>query len=129
MKHKYNAIPTVVDGIKFPSRLESQVYTIFKKAELSMVLQPEYLLQPSFRDKNNKFIHPIKYKADFIINTPVYSYLIDVKGLLLPEHRIKAKMLKYQGHDLIYIRNVTQAKKFVELLPQNIEPFKIEALL
>ena len=103
--NKYNNKKTIVDGIKFDSEMESHYYLYLKQLKeigevVDFVLQPSYLLQEGF-DLNGKRIRPITYKADFkVIYKDGHEEVIDVKGKLTEEFKIKRKMLLYRYRDI-----------------------------
>ena len=103
--NKYKNKKTIVDGIKFDSEMESHYYVYLKQLKeigevVDFVLQPTYLLQEGF-DLNGKRIRPITYKADFkVIYKDGHEEVIDVKGKLTEEFKIKRKMLLYRYRDI-----------------------------
>jgi len=94
-KNKYNASRTVIDGITFDSKLESNCYKIIKEHGMlgDTDLQKEFILQPKFRSLAGKVIQPIRYVCDFFVSK---QYVIDAKGLELSEFKMKRKMLLFQ---------------------------------
>ena len=103
--NKYNNKKTIVDGIKFDSEMESHYYLYLKHLKeigevVDFVLQPTYLLQEGFI-LNGKRIRAITYKADFkVIYKDGHEEVIDVKGKLTEEFKIKRKMLLYRYRDI-----------------------------
>ena len=103
--NKYKNKKTIVDGIKFDSEMESHYYIYLKQLKeigevVDFVLQPTYLLQEGF-DLNGKRIRPITYKADFkVIYKDGHEEVIDVKGKLTEEFKIKRIMLLYRYRDI-----------------------------
>ena len=103
--NKYKNKKTIVDGIKFDSEMESHYYIYLKQLKeigevVGFVLQPPYLLQEGF-NLNGKRIRPITYKADFkVIYKDGHEEVIDVKGKLTEEFKIKRKMLLYRYRDI-----------------------------
>lgn len=105
MYRKYHNTKTVIDGIKFDSKLEAERYAQLKILERAGVirdleLQPEYELIPSFR-KNGKTWRRAVYKADFrYILAEDDSYIIeDVKGsteVITDVFRLKKKLFEYK---------------------------------
>lgn len=102
---KYNNKKTIVDGIKFDSEMESHYYIYLKELKevgvvLDFELQPVYVLQEGFV-KDGKKIKPITYKADFrVLYTDGHEEVIDVKGQLLSDFKLKRKMLLYKYRDI-----------------------------
>ena len=103
--NKYNNKKTIVDGIKFDSEMESHYYIYLKQLKeigevVDFILQPTYLLQEGF-NLNGKRIRAITYKADFkVIYKDGHEEVIDVKGKLTEEFKIKRKMLLYRYRDI-----------------------------
>ena len=63
-------------------------------------LQPTYILQDGFI-KDGKKIRPIQYKADFkVIYKDGHEEVIDVKGKLTAEFKLKKKMLLYRYRNI-----------------------------
>lgn len=95
-KSKYNAKKIIVDGIKFDSEAESDYYIYLKyQKKIGKVtdfeLQPVFILQEGFTKHGEKHL-PIKYIADFRVIFPDGSTeIIDIKGMLTPEFKIKYK--------------------------------------
>src|SRR4051794_28624513 len=69
-QHKYHAEPIIVDNVRFDSQAEAARY-----AELQLLLsgglirdlaiQPSYVLQPAFKDRDGRRVAAIRYVADF----------------------------------------------------------------
>ena len=103
--NKYKNKKTTIDGFKFDSEMESHYYLYLKQLKeigevVDFVLQPSYLLQEGF-SLNGKRIRPITYKADFkVIYKDGHEEVIDVKGKLTEEFKIKRKMLLYRYRDI-----------------------------
>ncbi|EOW1107190.1 DUF1064 domain-containing protein [Listeria innocua] len=98
-RSKYNAKKVVIDDIKFDSKAEAAYYQQLKLLKMtgevvSFDLQPEFILQDSFV-KNGKKYHAIKYRADFLVRyKDGHEELIDIKGMLTKEFRIKQKLFE-----------------------------------
>ena len=88
---KYNNKKTIVNGIKFDSKLESEFYEYLLEMGCDFELQPVFLLQDKF-EHNGKKYRKIEYKADFRIGNVV----IDVKGQETDVFKLKRKMLLYK---------------------------------
>ena len=103
MYRKYHNKKTVLDGIKFDSKLEAERYGQLKLMERAgdirdLELQPEYELIPSFK-KDGKTWRRTVYKADFrYILAEDDSYIIeDVKGstaVITDVFRLKQKLFE-----------------------------------
>lgn len=118
-RSKYNAKKVVIDNIKFDSKAEAAYYQQLKLLKMSgevvsFDLQPEFILQDSFR-KNGKLYRAIKYKADFLVRySDGHEELIDIKGMLTKEFRIKQKLF-----ELRYMQSIKcvklKGRQFVEV--------------
>lgn len=108
-RHKYNANKTVVDWIKFDSKLESRFYKYFKENNIEIIeLQPKFILQDKFI-YNWKSIRAIKYIADFKIKYNWNIYFIDSKWMIDNVFKIKYKLWVYKywkDYDLIIAKSI-----------------------
>ena len=105
MYRKYHNTKTVLDGIKFDSKLEAERYAQLKILERagvirSLELQPSFELLPSFR-KNGKTWRKTVYKADFryILCEDDRIIIEDVKGsiaVITDVFRLKQKLFEYK---------------------------------
>ena len=91
--HKYHAVATVVDGIKFPSKKQAKRYTELKLLQRAgtisdLTLEVEYPI--SIGD------HKIcSYIADFTYLLHGIEYVVeDSKGIKTPLYRLKKKLMK-----------------------------------
>ena len=113
---KYNNKKTVVDGITFDSKDESLYYQALKDMKAKGLikdfeLQPEFILQEGF-EKDEKKYRAIKYTADFrVLTNNDYSYIVDVKGMLTTEFKIKMKLFNYK-YPNIELRLISRSIKF-----------------
>ena len=122
MYRKYHNTKTVLNGIKFDSKLEAERYAQLKILERAGVirkleLQPSFELLPSFR-KNGKTWRRIVYKADFryILCKDDRIIIEDVKGstaVITDVFRLKQKLFEYKYPDYtISIVTSKDIKKF-----------------
>ena len=106
--NKYKNKKTIVDGIKFDSEMESHYYLYLKHLKeigevIDFELQPTFLLQEGFSTKDGDRIRPIKYIADFrVVYRDGHEEVIDVKGKITAEFKIKRKMLLYKYRDITF---------------------------
>ena len=87
--HKFRAVPTVEDGIRFPSLAQAAYYTRLKArkeaGEVLFFLMEVPILLPA----------GIKYVVDFIEFLADGSVrFIDVKGFQTPEFKLKKRLLE-----------------------------------
>lgn len=95
MYSKYRAIKTVVDGIKFDSKRESQYYQIYKHKEMAGEIKNLQLQVKYPFIYNNKTM--FKYIADFVYtDREGKEHIIDVKGVVTPVFRLKKKLIEEQ---------------------------------
>ena len=113
---KYNNKKTTIDDIVFDSKDEALYYEALKDMKANGLikdfeLQPKFILQESFI-KDNKKYRPIHYIADFrVINNDGSAYIVDIKGILTTEFKIKMKLFNYKYPD-IELRLLCKSLKF-----------------
>ena len=113
---KYNNKKTTIDDITFDSRDESLYYEALKDMKNNGLikdfkLQPVFELQEAFI-KDGKKYRPINYIADFrVINNDDSSYVVDIKGMLTTEFKIKLKLFNYK-YPNIELRLISRSLKF-----------------
>lgn len=105
VKSKYGATKVHVNGIKFDSIVEAKYYVYLLKEKATrknikeIKLQVPFILQDKIK-KNGKTILPIKYIADFVINyTNDTTRVIDIKGAVTADFKLKRKMFEYRYLD------------------------------
>nr|DAF46547.1 MAG TPA: Endonuclease [Myoviridae sp. ct1ba2] len=107
--NKYNAKKTVVDGIEFDSIREADRYCELKLLEKAkkirnLELQPRFLLQDKFKDKQGNTHRKIEYVADFLYIDKLGRNIVeDVKGVLTDVYKLKKKMfLKLYDNQYVF---------------------------
>lgn len=103
-QNKYNAKPTVVDGIRFASKAEAKRYgelqLLVKAGTISgLELQPRYDLEV-----NGRLV--CEYVADFRYRCHFDSKMVieDVKGVKTPAYLLKKKlMLAVHGIEIVEV--------------------------
>ena len=110
-RHKYGAVKTVIDGIKFDSKAEALYYQLHKH-DNGMKMQEKFVLMDKFR-LNGKAYREIAYKPDFTFydENGSLTKVVDVKGVLTPEFKIKSKLFANR-----YGIQITVAKKVGNVL-------------
>ena len=111
IKNKYRNKKTTNAGIEFHSEAESARYDelllLEKGGEIDCItLQPKFLLQGSFKDRNGKTHRKIEYIADFKYRDIRYNHPVveDVKGMKTEIYKIKKKLfLKKYGEKYIFL--------------------------
>lgn len=89
MGHKFNAIQTEIDGIKFASKAESRYYLYLKACQASGEVVG-FLRQVPFHLQGG-----VKYVADFqVFYADGTVAFVDVKGVETPAFRSKMRQMK-----------------------------------
>lgn len=95
MRHKFRAIPTTVDGIRFPSKREAKRYQELKLLEKAGEITHLELQVPYEIAVNGQKI--CKYIADFRYylwdGQTGKQTVEDCKGYRTPEYRLKKKLM------------------------------------
>jgi hypothetical protein len=103
--HKYRAVPTVVDGIRFASKKEAARYGELKLLEKAgevkeLTLQPRFPLFSPGRGNGGPYarVHICDYVADFRYREGPSGLLVieDVKGVKTAVYRLKKKWFEAQ---------------------------------
>ena len=89
MRHKYNAVKTECDGIKFDSKKEAQYYRDLKlRKAVGEVIQ--YLRQVPFHLPGG-----VRYVVDFMeFHSDGTVHFVDVKGMQTKDFIMKKKMVE-----------------------------------
>mgnify|MGYP004519598787 FL=1 len=114
-KSKYGAKKTTVDGIVFDSKAES-IYYLQHKNDKRMTMQEKFVLMDKFR-LNGKLYREIAYKADFVFRNENNEIIkvVDVKGVLTTEFKIKAKLFANRyGIPITIAKKVARMNVFEE---------------
>jgi len=101
--HKFGAVPTVVDGIRFASKAEAKRYGELKMLEKAgkieeLQLQPRYPLYALSRNDKQE-VKIGEYRADFqyqFTSDPHTGVIEDVKGMRTPLYNWKKKHFEAQ---------------------------------
>ena len=120
---KYGAKKVTIDGITFDSKAEGRYFEHLQKLKKSGLVE-EFPMQKAFT-LLDRFAHPqtgrivraITYKADFeVIYADGHIEVVDIKGFLTPEFKIKAKMFMFRYQiPLVLLKWSAASKKFVEV--------------
>lgn len=124
-KHKYNACKVEIDGVIFDSKNEADYYINIVKPGLetgeilSVVFHPQYVLVPSFERNVNglkRKFRQMTYSADFRLELADHSIrLIDIKGMVTSDFKLKYKMFNYlyDDMDLILLKARRSKKQII----------------
>ena len=109
-RQKYGNIPTEVDGVAFDSRAEARFWAVLKwrekAGEVSNIRrQVVYELAPAVEIGGRKR-PPLRYIADFVVDSAEGTVVYDVKGAVPEAYRIKRHLMKsVHGIDIVEIRS------------------------
>lgn len=99
-RHKYNARSTKINGIQFDSLAEADHYLRLSNDPTVENLRThgdpatKFVLVPAFERDGMKF-PAVTYEADFVYQKDNQTFVIDVKGMILPEFKIKWKLFRF----------------------------------
>lgn len=101
---KFSNKSVVIDGHRFPSKLEAQRYCelrlLLRAGKIkNLELQPKFELQPAF-EKNGEKYRAIYYVADFRYEMNGRVIIEDTKGYKTPEFIMKKKLFEFKYPDL-----------------------------
>ena len=76
------------------------------KGEISdLVVQPKFILQEGYRDRDGLWVRPITYSADFMYHKDNQTIVEDVKSPATAKdkaYRIKKKLFVFKNQDLVF---------------------------
>jgi hypothetical protein len=107
-KKKYGNSITVINDIKFQSKLEAKAYNLLKQMIMAKVIksfemQVKYCLQEKFRNQLGRIDREINYFADFVvIDNNDKEFVIDTKGFITDIFKIKKKLFEYKFNKPLY---------------------------
>jgi len=110
-KSKYNNKPTYriingesvrFDSIKEAKRFDQLILMAKSGIIKDLTLQPEYVLQDAFRDRDGKHHRAIKYVSDFRYRLDGNIVVEDCKGFLTDVYRLKKKLFLHKYRNLIF---------------------------
>jgi hypothetical protein len=98
---KYNNIRTVIDNISFMSKREAERYRELKMFERcgsiqDLKLQPKFVLQEGFIDRDGVKHSKISYIADFSYIDRGELVVEDVKGMKTSIYKLKKKLFLFK---------------------------------
>lgn len=99
--NKYGNRKITVDGIKFDSKHEADIYTKLKAMERcgaihNLRLQVPFILQEKY-EINGRKVQAIKYVADFVFeNQDLETEVWDAKGMKTDVYKLKKKLFEHR---------------------------------
>lgn len=113
--HKFGAVKTVIDGIKFDSKAEALYYQLHKH-DKGMKMQEKFVLMDKFR-LNGKAYREIAYVPDFTFYDDEGNLIkiVDVKGMQTSGFKIKAKLFTNRyGMQITVATKISRSMRFEE---------------
>jgi hypothetical protein len=103
---KYHSMPTVIDGIRFDSKVESHRYQLLRHMEnvgeiADLKCHPRFLLQEAFK-YNGKIERAVYYEADFSFTDHENIFVEDVKGVKTEVYKLKRKLFIKKYPNIIF---------------------------
>ena len=105
--NKYGNKKVKLDGYTFDSKREAKYYLEYKTLArvgkiTELTLQPSFILQDKFKDREGVSHRAIKYVADFKFVENGETVVVDVKGFLTDTFKMKKKMFLFKYQDLVF---------------------------
>lgn len=97
-----NAKKTMYAGVEYDSKLEAS-YAQFLDSELMRGNIDKWTRQDKFLLPNMDGKNSLRYLADFVVYSKGQQYIMEVKGRLLPENKVKYAYVQYVHNVKIYI--------------------------
>jgi Protein of unknown function (DUF1064) len=98
--HKYSAVATVVDNVRFSSKAEARRYAELRLLEKAgaireLELQPKFPLHVGHHARHHERVMVTTYVADFRYREGPHGMLVveDTKGFRTPVYKLKCKMV------------------------------------
>jgi hypothetical protein len=98
IKRTFNGI--VLDSDKEAEFYQYHLIPLYNKGEISnIIIHPKYVLQEGYVNREGKKILPIYYELDFEYTKNGEQILIDIKGMILSEMKLKKKIFEFKYPD------------------------------
>lgn len=138
--NKYKAKPTIINGLRFDSQLEGEVYKLLTEYWYSLEfiesqelhVHPMMFIDEPFtnhlRNETYPFRYPCIWKPDFLIkkfeSQPItwdnVHHLIEVKGVFMPDFGLKLRLLAatnlFDFRNLIIVTNNQRIPRYCQHL-------------
>lgn len=102
-----------LDGIVFASKLEMNAYRYIRDLGVVFERQVPFVLMEGFEHSGKKVL-PIRYVCDFVVQAnDGQKFIIDTKGVLTAECRLKLKLMLSLGHVVHCVRSVGAIAQFL----------------
>jgi hypothetical protein len=121
-RHKYgvsDASERTYSGIVFDSKLEMSAYRWLLEHGFEFRHQEPFEIQPAFSYRG-VHVRAITYVADFVILPYTGPKLVvDMKGMLTAEFKLKRKLLLYRGTHIHCIKSIKELEELLCPKPTN----------
>jgi protein associated with RNAse G/E len=119
-RRKYGNKKTIVNGIKFDSKLEQYCHGYFTLIGVDFDFQYKVILVDKFRF-NDKGVRAITLTVDFVVRKGTQTIYVDTKGFATEVAKIKYKLLKdklkdEENTDVVWLKNKKEVNNFINSL-------------
>lgn len=119
-RRKYGNKKTIVNGVKFDSKLEHYCYDYLKLVGADFDFQHKITLVEKFRF-NDKGVRATTLTVDFVVRKNENTYYVDTKGFPTEVSKLKYKLLRNKikdekGVDVIWLKNKKEINAFINSL-------------
>lgn len=122
MKRKYGNKKTIVNGVKFDSKLEQYCYGYLELTGVDFDFQVKVILIDKFRF-NDKGVRATTLTVDFVVRKGEETIYVDTKGFATEVAKLKYKMLKHklkdeENVDVVWLKNKKEVNNFINNLKE-----------
>lgn len=122
MKRKYGNKKTIVNGVKFDSKLEQYCYGYLELTGVEFDFQVKVILIDKFRF-NDKGVRATTLTVDFVVRKGEETIYVDTKGFATEVAKLKYKMLKHklkdeENVDVVWLKNKKEVNNFINNLKE-----------
>ena len=117
---KYGNKKTIVNGVKFDSKLEQYMYGYLELVGADFDFQKKIILVDKFRF-NDKGIRATTLTVDFVVRSNGKTLYVDTKGFATEVAKLKYKLLRHQlkdeeNVDVVWLKNKKEVNNFIKSL-------------
>jgi protein associated with RNAse G/E len=122
VKRKYGNKKTIVNGVKFDSKLEQYCYGYLELTGVDFDFQVKVILIDKFRF-NDKGVRATTLTVDFVVRKGEETIYVDTKGFATEVAKLKYKMLKHklkdeENVDVVWLKNKKEVNNFINNLKE-----------
>jgi protein associated with RNAse G/E len=120
MRRKYGNKKTIVNGVKFDSKLEQYCHGYLQLIGADFDFQHKVILVDKFRF-NDKGIRATTLTVDFVVRKDGKTIYVDTKGFATEVAKLKYKLLKHklkdeENVDVVWLKNKKEVNGFINSL-------------